>query len=483
MSTSDEAKLVELRVNTQDPATEIFLLDGEFQLVTRGIGRLETQQPPGIYKLKVRAGVQAKEQMLVLKDKPVKISVPFLRFPSAVPLQETAKTHEYHMAAAVNESQKIHVSVGHGSSLFVFARDWTPPDRLPESTGHNPAEGLVLRTFDDVLLANFAAQSKVDLANDPFAACRVELDPGAYRLSVTLSSGETFEKTVVASSGWQTQVFLLQRCERREQSGPGHKSPDLARGAVLLSRTLRFEPNDQQDRLAELARQGLVHERHILSNEVRDLLRYKFDNPMLGIFGAHLVLMESNPDFELVGIIVENLRKMIGESHPDVEALALACGKSTQYVFRVPPMLQRSWRIVIKSTVTQPSLVPRDSFVSRIIDRFTSQEPWLIWKTPDSIQASDESESSDLEEALSRFLQPSTHPSGRLRVLANSVDQKVQQFGDISSIIESEREKGLSASLNDLLDQSHREDLVQNLGIPWNQVDDLIQKNLRGRKG
>src|SRR5262249_21369119 len=139
---------------------------------------------------------------------------------------------------------------------------------------------------------------------------------------------------------------------------------DLPGAAILMVPWYRsFDPEDPTLRLVDLARLGLRGGRQVLSDEVmRDILDGKFRDPMLGLFGAHLLLLwqqqsagqrprkasaeaptlgrRPTDGLTLAGVdeylhglygkgvafgtVVEDLRRLFGRGrHPDVEALAL----------------------------------------------------------------------------------------------------------------------------------------------------------------
>src|SRR5439155_21431277 len=99
--------------------------DGLFHLAARGLGQLDTRLDAGIYKVKARAGFVLQEEYVHLVDQRVQVDFPRLPFSSAAPLTSTAKTHEYHVQAAAEQSREVHVRAGAGAWIFVFARDWT----------------------------------------------------------------------------------------------------------------------------------------------------------------------------------------------------------------------------------------------------------------------------------------------------------------------------------------------------------------------
>jgi hypothetical protein len=134
-------------------------------------------------------------------------------------------------------------------------------------------------------------------------------------------------------------------------------------------------------RLSELAKSGLIERRQVMSNEVYQMIAEKFEDPMLGILGGHLLLLDKERDTELLRTMVTNLRRLVGR-HPDVEALALACKMDKEngdYVFEEPPMLRRSWSIILNSSVANPNLVPSDSLASEIAGHLWGDSPWIIW--------------------------------------------------------------------------------------------------------
>ena len=396
--TADKVKLVV----TADPGTEIFIIDHAFQLKARGLERISEELSPGLYKIKFRAGLLMHEVFQVLNPGAGMVEVrapraPELMFSSPAPLATTGKTHEYHAEAARRLSREVHDSLGSGSQLFVFARSWTDqgepqPGRAGEHqrpmrdpvprAGHHPATGLTLHDMKGNLLINFELKGLCDIrVEDPWAGWNVTIDPGAYRLRVRTPKWGALEQVVVASPGWQTQVFLLQQ-NYGDETDSAFRA-DLASASILLSRMGRgFDPHSSDFRLAELARIGLTNDRAVFAGDYLDqMLWAKFENPMVGIFGAHALLSSSEPDRTLLSRVVENLRGLVGD-HPDVNALALYLAKDTSGMhgrFDTPPMLRSSWSIVVDRAIRDPALVPAGSLASLISAHIWAHSAWLIW--------------------------------------------------------------------------------------------------------
>jgi hypothetical protein len=174
-------------------------------------------------------------------------------------------------------------------------------------------------------------------------------------------------------------VFLLQRGFEIDRNGAAILMADL-------NENTRFDPGRAEARLAELARLGLANRRQVVSDELRELVGQPEVDPMLGIVTAHLLLLEPEPNLALVETIVANLRQRLGSTpHPDVEALAVRLGQGAeQYLFWLPPMLRRSWELVVQATVDRPELAPVDSPAAAMADRIWGNGPWLAWLADDT---------------------------------------------------------------------------------------------------
>jgi hypothetical protein len=116
----------------------------------------------------------------------------------------------------------------------------------------------------------------------------------------------------------------------------GQRLANLAAGSVAIGR----EPvvHDQETRLAEIALDALTQHRAILSDHLRMMLSGKFEQPLLGLIGAHLLIREGPPG-DTFQTVVGNLTKMLGPDHPDVIALTTKLDDVPRPVSE-PPMLR-----------------------------------------------------------------------------------------------------------------------------------------------
>ncbi len=374
MSPSD-AELVQLTVEAE-PGTEIFVIDHAFQLRARGVGRLSQPVEAGLYQVKLRAGrsIQEVHQVVRPGSGDVVVRPPAMAFSSAAPLAGTSRTSEEHERAAETLSGRVHHKLGGGSQLFVFARRHEP-DPLP--TAGSPGRGLSLHGADGQLMVDFDTSGEALLEGPtPWCGATVEVDPGIYRLRVATPRWGAMERTVVAAPGWQTQVFLLQS----DFGDPGTPElrPDLASGAVLMARDKGFASISETARQVELARVALVSGRAVVSAD--ELLAAAGDSPMLGILGAHALLLAEEPDLATVDAVADILSERIGP-HPDVDALRLGRGDEagTGMAFGLPPMLTSSWGRAVAASWKRPDLIPASSLTARAATWFWGYGPWLIW--------------------------------------------------------------------------------------------------------
>lgn len=369
-----------LTVQAPDPATEIFVVNGQFRRIASAMGSLSIDVPEGIYKIRFRSGSEQQDQLVDVSGEHEEVIVRGapLNFKSAAPLSNTSSKGEFHLAIAADQSRKVHFHAGRGSQLFLFTRDLIADAASP------PWEGVSLHNLDGERVADFA--NGICIPEKKYGALNMEVDPGTYRLRVETGKLGTIEMFLVAVPGWQTQIFLL---ATDFYVGKEHvRRAGLKKASVLMSHAgAGFNPGNDHVRLAELARQGLESGRNIMkSADLKRMLSEKFEDPMLGIYGAHLLLRARRPDHALLDIVAGNLTRMIGP-HPDVLALKLRKrGKSKKtpaISFPSPPMLQNSWRLIVRQSLERVATVPPGSPAERFADNLLSSSPWLLHQLPE----------------------------------------------------------------------------------------------------
>jgi hypothetical protein len=371
--------MIPLRVEAELPETFIFVIDGDFRRVAEGQGRLETELPPGLYTVKLKAGTGIHEENIALMPQSGPVYVmptAAVSFKSSAPLYQTSALREPHESPARELGRKVQRRLGEGAELFVFVRD------LEDRSALSPANGLCIHDAqgDEVLDLGLEAMAE---PSEQWAGINLALDPGSYRLRLRTDVAGDLEQALVLSPGWQTQIFLL-----RQSFGYTRKvrRADLSSAAIFMARPgLGFEPDARSLRRVELARLGLVSGKPVVPTEtLRELLEAKAEDPMLGILGLHSLLLEDRPDIGLAAEVAAHLADLL-PGHPDVDALGLAVAARQGRApapglrFDQPPMLRRSWSFVDAAATELPGLIPADSLAAQVAGRLWGESAWTIW--------------------------------------------------------------------------------------------------------
>lgn len=364
---------VALEVHTADPTAEIVVLDGSFAVAARGAGELRVELPAGIYEVTARSASGLAEETVKLRSGAGPVIVRFEPgpIPSPAPLAEGAWTQPHQAAAATARSAAPAEVLGNGSEIFIHASELTRPgDR---------EKGLDMASLS---LVSAAGEVKARLSevgagghgSDAWHACRLEVDPGIYQLRMEVS-GETLCRTIVASRGFQTRVFLLVASDLPAGAALGGASIFVARPGEV------FDPASPAPRRVELLRAALERGGPPLSvDAVSALVPEPLDDPMLGLLAAHLMLRAGPKSDPRLRAIVRALRDLAGD-HPDVEAVARAAGEPPAAAsFESPTMLRASWSRAVEASHLDPAFIPAGTPASRAAARLWGGGPWLVWR-------------------------------------------------------------------------------------------------------
>jgi hypothetical protein len=371
--------LFTLGIHPDDGATEIFVIDERFRLVDRNAGQLTARLPFGIYKVKTRLGRSVTEQIILL-DRDMPAMRPDARpVASAAPLPNSRLTHEYHIASAAASLRKVHAAPGAGARLSVMARAWSESGQTRSDA--LPWDGVRVVDARAKIVADLSRDGDHDWHGDPVACCSLSVNPGTYFLRHGLAGGAEVEQSLIVPPGWFLHAYLLRL---QKEGETGFKEPRLS---FIMHRTDNnfFSLDDPRLAMLEAARVALADERRILSStEMQELLVAKFDNPIAGIIGGHLLLIEQERDrtrdISVLDTVVENLRILVGTEHPDVEALSLRCsdpGLRRTKPVRTPPMFYRSWALLLAGSQDHHSLLPVGLW--NRVQAHSTLPPCLVW--------------------------------------------------------------------------------------------------------
>jgi hypothetical protein len=376
-------EIFSLEVSPAEAAMELFVLDERFGLIYRNSGSLQLRLPFGIYKVKARLSRSIKEEVFLLdQDRPTLEAIANVPVMTAAPLPNTAASHEYHQVAATRGLATVDVRKGTGAAITVMARIWSSEGQQP--TGLQPWLGVKVVNENGRVIADLERDGRRDGQGDPSAVCSLSVTPGTYYLRHVLQNGQEAEQALIVPTNWSLRAFLLRIVE------PGGRSLSPYPRLSLMMHPLGniFSLDDPQRKTMEAARVALADERAILNRDLEALLLRKFKDPLAGIIGGHLLLIEHERDptrdISLLDLVVNNLRSLVGSEHPDVECLSLRCPDESlrrTKALRTPPLYQRSWMLLIEACQRNPSLVPK-----KLWDRVQAQStlpPYLIW-APDA---------------------------------------------------------------------------------------------------
>ena len=354
---------IHLRLQAADDLSEIFLADNHFQLLGSGVGVLDIQVPPGIYKARFRAGQQQEDQLIEVPAEPAsqRIQGPAVEFYTPLPLEGQDPKQQQ---AASEHSHRVTAHVGNGSWLYFFLRGLT-------KEASRPWAGISLHDLRGKLL--FKASHGIRETRQRFWALNVELDPGTYRLRLQVEAGQTYEIFVVTLLGWQSQFFAL------SESGwlPGIKvhRAALASASILMAEAGKgFDPADPSLRQRELLRLGCSNRRKILTEAGLNTLLHAQD-PMTALFVLHLLR-----DQEEEGWTAQFIARWqdILAPHPDFQALCLHQGREDTALWSQPPMLYPSWQLMLEAITEKKASFAPDSLNEEIQKTVVQTALWLL---------------------------------------------------------------------------------------------------------
>src|SRR5581483_5365735 len=434
-----------LSIEASNVAASITLINCRFDKVLQSTGFYGGRQAAGVYKIRVQYGQEIADvsERIILLDRDadqLTIAGPMVRSP--VPTRGTAFIHEFHELAA-DRLADLPAPPGRPAAetcgLAVLARYWTgnPPTVTDPSRFPHPFDGLSLHTLKGAPIADLASDSGTALVSsnglDPVATLQLPLDTGTYILRQSLPDGRTIDRSVVLAPGWVTEVYIQRS---NDDLVPSEAARVRSMGSVRL---LMRRPgthissagvgNDNE--ALEIAYQALGSGKRLLTQtgagSLEALLLAKFENPIAGIVGALLLISEcdQSPDpvqrdrcLAPLDETVRNLRRLVGSSHPDVEALSIRCPDPTLHSsspVMVPPMFSRSWAAAVHSAAGHRTLAGP---VWNRIKAKVSDPLYLVWSSDERTRAV--YEQSLTESVRSTFAAAAAPRRGRLRARASA---------------------------------------------------------------
>jgi hypothetical protein len=309
------------------------LRHGRVNLVARGQGSLQAVLPKGKYLIKYRAGDNLKEEWVTLDADKTFSGWEAPLPPTAAPISERAGWSSADSAFA-ESLRHLPVSImirdpkgtPSASDVRVLDRDGNPIARLPD-----PPAGWTKGAAPNVI--GFGGG----------------VAPGGYLLAVYTPGLRPYAMPLWVAPNCSTQVFM-----EHKQLDPRVKSrlgPHLASASIFITKTVTtWEEIKRLLQLTETAKSVLCYDRPILPSqtEIDEALDEKYLCPMLGLLAGHLLRLrydelKGKPEsgnaaaeaLKEMKTVVHNLNRLMPGS-PDVGALELAVGQTSQADFGVP---------------------------------------------------------------------------------------------------------------------------------------------------
>jgi hypothetical protein len=356
---------------------QVRLYNGRNEVVYQGVATAQRLElPAGLYLLRTEFMDEIQEQVVQHAGPTVLWFEPPARY-GAAPLQGTATSHEYYSLPSQALSREmtrepLGPAPASTAQFFVFIRASSREAYWGEDLG----EGLELLDFEGQPVSGFEPEVTRRHAIDGYLAFSAAAPPGPYLLRFRGTPAR--EMPIYLYQGWASQLFVTY-----------HGRP-LLEGASLMMAHFHwsiegFDSGSPLNRAVEMALAGLQHGREFMPQKLmKELLYGKFENPMLGLLGAHFLLRRPNLHAGTVQIVLDNLANLLPGS-PDVHALALIAARRLGQSwpigpFRWPPMLRAGLEAVFAASAEQPGLIPEDGSLERIAPQLYTDSPWSSWR-------------------------------------------------------------------------------------------------------
>lgn len=254
-------------------------------------------------------------------------------------------------------------------------------------------EGFVLGKLDGSESHSLESIGRL-VADHGYLIANAVVNPGTYVFSRVSSGTERLCLPVVLPSGWSLQVFISM--VPTDDKGIGRRA-DFDGAAMVFDRPENgFSPDRPDLRILEVTRQALVRGNNVIdANAMTLLLSGKFENPMMGLIAAHLLLLAKKPDLVLVQEVIMNTGNLIGQNYPDVLVLSwkvrqlgggaeLSNARTLVESIKEPPMLQLSWHYLMEAYRSLPNANVFDKAISKMAGQLISSSVWVSWlESPD----------------------------------------------------------------------------------------------------
>jgi hypothetical protein len=391
MSSSEQARHL-LILEALEPGLDIMVIDAEGAVVGREASngrRLEFPLPRGLYTVRATRGGAFTEQVVRHNDEQVIQPAPPALY-SAATIPQAHTTHEYYTEPAWEMSQNPTTAdlTWNGDAtaqLLLFAR--APRDDLYR--GEDQFSALSLYSLGGSLLSSLSSEA----ARQPtgWTAFSARVSPGVLILQDSGLDPDAWARQmpIPLFSGWQTQLFVMHNGRLLWE--------DMRLNTVSLdeidSRRYRNPYDDHaiDIRSAKDMDVGLLALQNntpsIAPHLLDAYLNAKFQNPMLGLLGAYLMLMQysrvkEDVDRDRIRLVLGNLKQLLPDS-ADVVALQVMAQRWVELPFDAPvtgiPLFRIGTEALLGSAASNAALLTEGSLLDVVSDDIYGDTVWTSW--------------------------------------------------------------------------------------------------------
>ncbi len=367
-----------------DPLTEVFAIGNKYRLLGRGVGGLNLDLPRGRYLIKYRKGADTRQVPLhVTKTTQLRLGPSSKSGPEKGWLDNFS---EEFAKAFLQVAQPMQWPEQGTGNLTLFLSD--------KECALNKNINLSLRTPTGKRITLSDAEQRTKNT----WGVRLNLSPGIYILRTSSQHIGSHEMALYVGNRSQTIVSLSNRSISAFTGG--RRAIDLGLTSIQIGAYdgAQHVGPDEAMRLwatTDFMRDAMAFRRNTMPpKELTNALYDKFGCPLMGLLGAHLLLLGKDIDQNLLSIVVNNMETLMPNS-PDVAAIRMALNRRTNHRVRppkisAPPMLEASWQEILKADRRFPGTIQISGFSSRIVPILSAASPWLIWSFGTSIGISED---------------------------------------------------------------------------------------------
>jgi hypothetical protein len=385
---NSEAKFL-LTVEADSPGLEILVIDDAGRIVGRCAADqagLRLELPRGLYTVRsLLSGTFIDTAIRLDGPRTLRAETPEVFSAATFPGART--THDYYAAPALEASLRMTartVSRSADAGLLLFARS----PRRESYKGEDLFSNITLRAPNGKVLSRLEKRG-VERGEEGWAAFSTSLPAGQ---AIIEDAGTPSRRIPVPLlHGRQTQIFVMHHGRLLWE--------DMRPNMVLHAPDSHAVPLDFRKetwRSASNIDAGLLalqnHAYTIAPSLINAFVDTKFQNPIAGLLGAYLLLLDglrgkkiSREYADRIRDVLDNLRRLLPES-ADVAALEIMAepwlGPASPRPILQAPFFRHGTKVLLRAAVSAPEWLPPESLLAEVADHLYADSTWTTWAVP-----------------------------------------------------------------------------------------------------